>query len=212
MLIDQNLKENSEALKVNGLNGLVINQKLSFGEFQTNAIEKGWRTTKASKFIFDKVEAKQKVNFQIKDKSGIPVEVNCAAKYTENSFNLFRKLISVDLSKENIFAGSINSSEMSWDFNVSKRVMLNTQDKLAGELTDLNNKIEVYEAHRFNNKYKTPSSDVLGYEFKQAGITIAAVQLINGGYVWMRTGLPQKTRLSLAALAAALMVRPNLVD
>lgn len=210
MMLDVNLKANAESYKVSGVNGVQINQVVSFGEFRTGKVKKGWRNTSRTGFIFDKLEAKQKINFDISAQSGEPVVVSCAAKYLEKDLNLFKSKSSFSLSSEDTYTGSIVSSEMAWEFIVSKQQSFNKSVCLAGELSDLKNKVEIYEVHTYDDKYKTAVPDAVGYELKMAGLSVAAVQVINGGNVWIRTGLPDKTRLSIAALCAALLLKPNL--
>ncbi len=49
-----------------------------------------------------------------------------------------------------------------------------------------------------------------GFEFVQDGQTIGAVSLLGKGRVWLRQSLDEDTRLVVASVATALMVRQSL--
>jgi hypothetical protein len=75
------------------------------------------------------------------------------------------------------------------------------------EICHGNDTVTMTEDYKTDAKEKTEFQGVL---FAKSGETVAAANLMNEGMVWMKNGLDNGCRLLVAAVATAMLVRPDL--
>lgn len=208
------LKENSLMLPVKGRQGFQIGQKLSFGEFTTSKIKRGWTRAYDIPFIVRFQGVKEKFTFQQFGKKGQVADVFCAGKFRSVEMTGLKDYFNIVLNEKNHFAGSIifNGGNEMWDFllyNPDGRPM----DKAkAGFLRKGNEVFEIHGIRRLANGKSNWSVDFWGFEFLYKGEAIATVETINNGNVWLKKDLSDNQRLLLASMASALLLRSNLEE
>jgi hypothetical protein len=71
LLISENLKENTTVLDVNGRQGWQFNQVISFGDYVTSKIKKGWTRSTDFTFIARFKNANKKLSLHNLDQTGV---------------------------------------------------------------------------------------------------------------------------------------------
>jgi len=211
IIIDDKLKNKTDPMTVEGHNTLSFKKKvITYGEFNTSKVQKGWMKVSYPITIFTKAEkARQKFSFTQYDGKDNALQVNCAAVYVNKELPLFKDFLSYDIESQDFFAGSLYSEKHahSWDFIVYYPEDENFEKEVKGYLKQDNSEIIIKGA--YINKMQFLPDEPEGYEFILNNKTIAAVETINNGYVWMLPELDEELKLTLAGLSTALLLRED---
>ena len=169
--IHDDLKSNIEVFEVKGKQGPQIGQTLSFGDFKTSKVKRGWTLGYSIPFIVRFQGAKEKLSFSQFTSNGNSAEVALVSKFRETEYAPAKDYFSVSLNYKNYFAGGIklNNSDDSWDFIVynvdgaSRNLKQNTSVGLvrnSDTQIDIKGIRELQESSQFITQ-----NNVYGYEF-----------------------------------------------
>jgi hypothetical protein len=208
--IDQDLRAESQMMPVKGRQGLRIRQKVSFGEFQTTRIRRGWTSKYNIPFVVRFEGAREKLSFTQIDDKGNEAVVSAVGKFRSTELPILGGYFGIPLKYKHYFAGNIYlpKSGAMFAFVVynpeANFRLLPTTGFLKGETMeiDIRGVTQLEEGRIWN-------IDNLGFEFHQYNHAVGAVQIMNNGKVWLRKGLSDEHRLVLASLSTALMIRNN---
>ncbi|QRR03545.1 hypothetical protein [Dyadobacter sandarakinus] len=216
--VHNDLKTGAEVYTVKGRQGFQVGQVLSFGDFKTSKVNRGWTFGYSIPFIVSFQGASEKLSFRQLDQHGGQAEVVLVSKFRETELAVAKDYFSVSLHYKNYFAGAIklDHAESSWDFIVynadgAGRGFGNRET--SGFVRNGRTRIDIRAINSLEGSSEILTyNSVYGYEFTQGGKVIAAVSTINNGKVWMKEGLDAETRLVLAGICSGLMLRNQVED
>jgi hypothetical protein len=236
LALDEAEWKGATAYEVKGRNGILINQKLSFGNFFTASVSRSW--TKGHSGVneagtgpgnsYRKIISKQYIDrnqtvfFAFEDSSGLKADVHCASDFRVN--DLIVGNTGVNLSD---LAGSANSSQNLYyvqiytDAGIPWQMLIDNdaaQQSPRGYEARLAKSKDQYFVIRPYRKVKNKQGKVTELTFGSAGFQIsnkkgealAAVLMINKGVVYLKE-LPAHERFLLAAACAALLLEDQIL-
>jgi len=224
-----------EELSVKGRQGFMLNQKLSFGEFTTNKVNRSW--TKGSGWTWSipvqndwveslnqtYVQKKQTIRFSLKDSSNNESEVTAFSKanWTDITIgnnpysvvNIIGDLLRIGDNGSNIFAVRIvpGKNQQPWEMVIDNNAAQINAKTYTGMLAkskfDYYSIVPVYLLKNKQGKpVALPFGGSVGYEFRNmSGKTVAAVSLIDRGLVYFDTTDTDEKFLIANAIAALLL-------
>lgn len=228
-----------EDLPVKGRQGILINQKLSFGEFETGRVKRSWTRggnsrlelpvggVKASGYpdllSLNYVNREQRFHFQMEDGSGNISDVYATSGFSsedlqlEKNASMWEDILSFTLNSENLFYLQLfyNQESRPWQLVLDNEAAQLYSQKYQGIFAlDENRYYTLVPITKVKGK-KGPQNLLMGsigYEIKNpAGKLVAAVAVFDDGNVYFDTRDPQE-RFLLANLCAALLLQENLAD
>lgn len=206
--IDENMRDDAQMMPVKGRQGVLINQKLSFGEFGTDRIKRGWTFKYNVPFFLRFEGAREKLSFTQFNELKQEARVAAVGRFLNHELPILGDYFGIPLKYEHYFAGTIYlpHNGHSYDFVVhnpeANFVLLPTSGFIKGPGLEA----EIKGITKLDDR-KVLNIDNLGFEFYAQNRSIGAVQIFNNGKVWIRKGLETEHRLVLAALSSSLMVR-----
>ena len=223
--------KNTKELPVKGRNGLLINQKLSFGVYRTEKINRSWTEGSsidggAMKALWARYsDKKQSIHFSLADSAGNHAEVFCLAKtHTEdwtvgenpNSLvNIMGDVLGIGGTSDNTYAVSIYLPKEAspWQMMVDLQQVQGNSKHYIGYLAQ--SKDSYYTVHPIVTVEKNGKKGVLpvgsvGFEIRnRAGAALAAVSLIDNGKVYL-SDVDPKEKFLLANACAALLLHETI--
>jgi len=215
MRVDPDLAAQAQPWPVHGRNGWWIEQQLSFGEYRSGPVSRGWTKGYDYPFIIRFTGAREKLRFPVRDAAGNEAMVHCIGKLREQDLRLFTEYFDVNLNTTDTFTGTVRiSEERVYDFFVSN---LNTQQNigyrpLEGEIRGSAEPVRLRAVWQLDSGQRWLDTLPIGVEFLLGGRVVAAVETVNEGRVWIEDGLTGPDRMAVAAVAAALLLRNDLAD
>jgi hypothetical protein len=224
------------AYEVKGRNGILINQKLSFGNFFTTSVSRSWTKGQSGineagtgsgnsyRKIISKeyVERNQTIFFVFEDSSGLKADVHCASDFRVNDLIIGNSGVSIPgltgsaKTGENLYYAQIYTNtgepwQMLIDNDAAQQSPLSYETRLA------KSKDEYYVITPYR-KVKNNKGKITELTFGSAGFRIrnkngeavAAVLMINKGVVYLKK-LPAQERFLLAAACAALLLEDQIL-
>lgn len=126
MSVDENLQSSSDEYAVKGRQGILIKQKLQFGEFNTSTVKRSWTKGSSSNIGFgsgqpgtdhytniisvDHIRRKQTIFFSLTDGSANVSEVYCTSRFNARDINLGRTNNVVDIALDLMGKGGSSES------------------------------------------------------------------------------------------------------
>ena len=213
MQVDDDLQKNAIRYEVEGRNGWLVNQKLSFGEYQSGKVHRSWTKGYDFPFFIRFSGAKEKLQFTMKDGQGNAVEIFCLGKLREQDLMLFHKYFDMKIKTKDAFTGSValNKSK-SFDFFVANLNQNNWFKEAQGMVHGDNLHIKIKPVKHLDNNQRSLDSQVPGFEFVLDGKVVGAVETLNKGEVWLSADLNREQKLVLAGVASALLLRSELAE
>ncbi|MFP4089634.1 MAG: hypothetical protein ACLFUB_10540 [Cyclobacteriaceae bacterium] len=222
MLVDEELASSASEMPVKGRQGLMLNQKISFGSYQSERVRRGWTRSHELDFFLAGLEgARQKYSFELFSDRQKVYTVLAAHKIKgvdlpigrfTHTGSALRELLSFTVQTENSFAASLYNMQ---DEAIYRLLILNPDDirkngRYAGFLTnDLDHHIEILPVRKLANQ-KSIGNEIIDFEFREAGKAVAAVELINQGKVWINPALSPQSQHALAAACATLLLKEDI--
>lgn len=208
LAVNTELRTNGQEIAVKGRQNLRFKQQLTFGEFSTSYIRRGWTSSYDLPFVVRFQGAQEKFSFTQFDGKGNRAEVYAVAKVKSVEMPNLLQHFGFEIPLQNVFAGTIYmpQTKKSYDF-----VLYNPDSNLErlptkGQLNSEETAISIKGVTEMQDR-KLWNTDNLGFEFSIGNQAVGATQTFNKGMVWLRNDLPDETRLLLSALSTALMVR-----
>jgi hypothetical protein len=218
LAVDKDFNQNTEAFLVKGRQGSQIGQVISFGDYKSSKVKRGWTFGYSLPFIVRFEGASEKLSFDISDHAGKTANVALVSRFKATELQPIQDYFSIALRYKNYFAGTIamRDSGETWDFIVhqvdgaSRSLKNNFTQGFARNGTT---KIEITGIRELEGASPIfTQNDVYGYEFRLAGKLIGAVSVINNGKVWLKKDLDSGHKLILASLSSGLMLRNKVED
>lgn len=215
--VSESLKQSSSIMQVKGNAGLLINQKISFGDFHTSSVKRGWtNVTELSVLGIKHEKAKQPIEFTQFGLNGSSADVVGSSNFDNNMFKLFKGLKNYANSFWNGYFGVImpKNGGPTWEVliendNSNTSLKSETDNGIAGDSEG--NIIEIKGTKQLaEKKFLTDDSKTFGYELFRNGESIGAVSVIGNGKVWIKKSIPENEQLIVASLASILITKQNL--
>ncbi len=231
-----------ESYPVKGRQGLLINQKLSFAEYQTSKVKRSW--TKGGNTRIEEpwiapgvyfpdlislnyADRQQSFYFQMEDAHGNFSDVYGNSDFESADLQLGSNPNSIVNIMEDIFSGVdyssnvfylqlfINEEQQPWQLvldNQAAQVQAKQYTGLFAFDRDLYYTLRPITKVQSKKGPKPILMGSIGFEiFNNREETVAAVSLIDGGYVYLNTSNP-KERFLLANLVSALLLQQDVSE
>jgi len=212
--VHPDLASHADIYRVKGKQGLMINQVVSFGDYTTGKVKRGWTSSYRIPFIVTFQGSKEKIQFDQFSPNGSRSLVYAVSQLKMNEINLANSFFSYPIKYENSFVGVIfteTDTTAWWDF-VIHNVDASWGDRSGGFAKSNDGQfIGIKGVKKFEGQ-KIKNVDVLGFEFYAQDKVIGAVSVVNNGRVWMHTDATTNQRNVMAALASSLMIRQNQLE
>ncbi|WP_247237117.1 hypothetical protein [Telluribacter sp. SYSU D00476] len=216
--VTNDLKSVSTEYSVKGRQGFQIGQVLTFGDYTTSKVKRGWTFSYSIPFVARFNGAREKLSFQQFGPGGRSAEVAFVSRFRDVDVSPVREYFSLSTNYRNYFAGGIelSGSKEGWEFilhNVDGgRTLKNTTLGFIRSNTD-GTRITIVGLRELEggSKLANPTS-VYGYEFQLDGQTIGAVSTLNNGKVWLKDNIHPELKLVLASVSSGLMLRHNVEE
>ncbi|WP_138477288.1 hypothetical protein [Dyadobacter bucti] len=218
LAVDNDLKNETEIYSVKGRQGSQIGQVISFGDFKTSKVKRGWTFGYSIPFIVKFNGAKEKISFQQFGANGTSAEVALVSRFKETEYQPLEDFFAVSLHYKNYFAGSVklNNDSQPWDFvvhNVDGANRSMTKNKTVGFIQSGKTRVDIAGIRELEGSSSfITQNDVYGYEFQLDGKVIGAVSTINNGKVWFKKNISDELRLVLASVSSGLILRNNVEE
>lgn len=216
--ISDDLAGNSSPLHVKGNGGILINQKISFGDYHTSPIKRGLNSRTDYHILGIRHEkASQMVEFTQYMSSGKSADIVGSNNYNNKMFDLFKGLQTYADNFTNGFFGVIIPNDRVspvWQVliendNSGTSLKSETDDGVA--MDDNGNQIDIYGTKTLsNNNFLTNDANTFGFELFRKGKSIAAVSVVGNGKVWIDNNLTEADKIVVASLASILISKRNL--
>lgn len=212
MMVNDNLQSDSQTFAVQGRQGWMVRQQLSFGPYQSGVVQRGWTRSYDIPFFVHFQGAKVKLQFELSD-SLHQAQVFCLGKARQQELPMLEDLFDISLKDQEVFSGVImtNFSTEPWYFVAQKNLNKLPQNSFVGVVHNHDQEIHIQEVRRTDQGHST-WSEVLGYEFKMGDGVVGAVETLNKGKVIIKNSVPEDIRLILASTSAALLLRNDLQE
>jgi hypothetical protein len=223
--------------EVKGRNGILIKQKLSFGDYFTTSVERSWTRGRSSFNGVDKgagskfrqmisteyIERNQTLFFTFEDSSRRKADVHCVNDFRVNDIivgnsgiNLAALFPDIAKSSLHVFYVQIYTSAdgAPWHMVVDNQAAQESPKIYATRLAKSRDEFFLLSPYRLvkNNKGKITEMTFgsAGFQIRnRKGEPVAAVCLINKGIVYLKD-LPEDERFLLASAAAALLLQEQI--
>ncbi len=212
MLLDDNLIE-LDAMQVEGHQGWQVRQIIAFGDYRTGPVKRGWTKGYDYPFTIRFTAAKEKLAFESVDSSGRRAEFFCIGRLSEQDLHRFREYFDVNLRTKDVFSCTVAvDGAHAHDLFVEDLNQNRTSGNVCGSVRGSGIDISIRPVWHLASGKKSWDTRPIGFEFVDGDLVVGAVEIINEGRVWLQTSLDQQTRLVLAGLASALLLRSDLAD
>lgn len=204
-------KHQSIIVPVKGRQGLLINQKLSFGDFKAFDVKRGWIKTYNMPFVVAFSGASEKISFRVthgKDTAA----VFALGKISVSELNLLNDFFRIPLKNTDVFAGSVNMNGKSiWRFYITNAGNSIPDEPSVGYITNDTVNIEIKNIRELNgHQNRFTKFDIYGYEFIKDGKFLGAVETINNGKVYLAYNNTKESNLLIASISSAILLRNDL--
>lgn len=217
--VSENLRQNSSVMEVKGNAGILINQKISFGDFLTSPIRRGWTNRTELNVLGIKHEkAKQPIEFTQFGLIGSTADIVGSNNFDNNVFKLFKGLEIYANNFWNGYFGIIIPKDGSpvWEVlveNDNSNTSLKSETDNGIAMDEQGNSIEIKGTKQpAEKKFLTDDSKTFGYELYRNGESIGAVSVIGNGNVWIKNSLSPQDKLIVASLSSMLITKQNLAQ
>ncbi|MBU1821155.1 MAG: hypothetical protein KKG00_06550, partial [Bacteroidetes bacterium] len=119
--VKDEFKTQATAYSVKGRQGFQIGQVLTFGEYQTSKVNRGWTRSYSIPFVVNFSGAREKISFQQFGPAGRTAHVAVVSRFRETELSPLRDYFSISIKNRNVFAGGIelDGSKENWEFVVN---------------------------------------------------------------------------------------------
>jgi hypothetical protein len=211
-MVNDSLINDSQTLTVDGRQGWLINQKLSFGSYHSEKLKRSWTFSYDIPFLVHFQGAKEKLQFQMNECEHW-ARVFCLGKITQRELPMLEDMFRVSFKDKNVFAGAVvtDFSSTPWEFMIQKNYNKLPSRDFVGTLQQADIRInlrEIQQTAQGTNTWGEP----LGYEFVLNDEVIGAVEVFNQGRVILKNTTSEEINLLVASTSAALLLRSEFGD
>lgn len=206
----------AEAMEVKGRNGWQVGQVISYGDYRTDKVRRGWTKGYDLPFILHFQGASEKLSYTQYGPGDMQAEVACVSKFRSTELQFIREYFQIPLALKNFFAGtvSLDQGEMYWDFILYHPDGDFLKDRpTTGSIRSGRENIQIQPIRGLDGQPKfMKRMYVYGHEFVLDNKVIAAVSTLNKGTVWIDPALNEEMKTVIAAVATGLILRNNVED
>lgn len=197
------------AMPVKGRNGFQIGQVISYGDFKTSKVRRGWTNGYDLPFFVRFQAAREKMSYTQYGPEGQAAQVACISKFKSVELPVVRDFFGIPLDYQNYFAGNIALSTVHWDFLLYNPNGDFLREKAsAGFVQNGATRIEIQAIRGLKGQPEWMKElAVYGHEFVLDGKVVGTVSTINRGKVWINESLDANTRTVIAAVATGILLR-----
>jgi hypothetical protein len=224
-----------KSYEVRGRNGILINQKLAFGNFFTTSVSRSWTKGQSGetetgtgsgsyrKLISKEyIERNQTIFFVFEDSSGLKADVYCASDFRVNDLIIgntgvnIPELTGSGKTGQNLFYVQIyTNAGIPWQMLIDNDAAQQSPRIYETRLAKSKDEYYVITPYRKvkNNKGKITELTFGSAGFRitnKKGEAVAAVLMINKGVIYLKE-LPAPERFLLAAACAALLIEDQIL-
>lgn len=206
----------ADAMAVKGRNGWLLKQTISYGDFKTDKVRRGWTRSYNFPFFLRFQGAKEKLSFTQFGPNGTSAKVAFVSSFKTVELPLVNSYFNVPVSYKNFFAGTVvlNNGVQNWDFIIHNPDGDFMREKASAGM--IKNGTQVVEIHAIRSIKGQPKwlekLAVYGHEFSQNGKVVAAISNINKGTVWIDPALDSDRKTLIAAVATGLLLRRDMEE
>jgi hypothetical protein len=197
----------AERMPVSGRQGLILRQQLRFGSYEAHNLRRSWTRgrDRGETTLATQSERRQAYSFTLRENGHDAWFVACHASVVMVTI----ETRVVDLHPTNESALYCNLQPLA-DPTAAWELVLREQRErpLSGTLSHGEATVQVAGTNRVERAL--PMGNTTGYEFRQDGEVIGAVEVINSGAVWLRGDRSPERRALLSAASAALLLLEDL--
>lgn len=192
------------ALPVEGRQGWKFNEKIRFGDFEAQDVDRSW--TRGSDFrilTYSSSKRRQSYEFTLMERGSPRVNARCEAAFRARGAEVRGvEIVGTDRSALECSIRLADDPQDVWALRLAEE----REQPMKGSLRGTGASYEVVGTNRVAGGL-LPVEDASGYRFRQGGRALAAVDVLGDGAVYLGSGEP---RVVLAAAAAALLLHENL--
>jgi hypothetical protein len=213
MALPTNLSGNVPEMVCRGRQGFKFNEAFDFLPFQVRDVHRSWTTIREGGAEWlGAAKAKQRYEFTVGELGGPAWEGRCAVGAEVMELELrkvFGGKLEIDLRSDQTLFGTLREriDREPWLLALGQAY---GERALHGVLERGDLKIAISAQHRLAQS-SMPVMEAAGYLLSLRGETVAAVEIINRGAVWIHPGVAPEIRGALAAAAAALLLHQDLL-
>lgn len=203
-------------MEVKGNAGILINQKISFGDFHTSPVKRGWTNrTELTVLGIKHEKAKQPIEFTQFGLNGSCADIVGSNNFDNNMFKLFKGLENYANNFWNGYFGIIIPKDGGtvWEVLVENDISntsLKSEIDNGIDMDEQGNSIEIKGTKQLvENKFFTDDSKTFGYELYRNGESIGAVSVIGNGKFWIKNSLNPQDKLIVASISSMLISKQN---
>ena len=217
---NNDLNSNTALYEVSGRQGWQFNQIIKYGSFSTSKSKRSWDLGYNIKFIVTFQACSEKLSFTQYLPDHNSMEVLAVSEFNDQSINIakdfFKLELPVDfglsLEYKNTFAGTIFDPKN--PSNNASFIVYNVDnswgDRSSGFLTLSNGDVyDIKGVKKVAGQANLFGIDVVGFEIKFKGQTLAGVSLLNNGRVWLKNDLTNEQLGYISGLFTSLLLRQN---
>lgn len=196
----------SEPMSVQGRQGWRINQRIRFGPYATERIDRSWTRGRDLQILaYDGSRRNQSYGFLLREGGEPAWEVACTTRLRRDALAFDDWAIA--LREDGRLLCEIQDLE--GDGRPLRLTLISEGERpLRGTLEGDHLQVEVRGTNRLAKGL--PLGETSGYHLRSGDRVLGAVQVINAGTVWLSPHLTPPERGALAALAAALLALEDL--
>jgi hypothetical protein len=223
MLLQEPLASAAMPMPVKGRQGWLLNQQLSFGPYQTDQVQRGWTFSYGVDLFLTELQgAKQKFSFTLQDEKAQRYTVMSAHqlrglsipadRFAPQARPAVQELLSFTIQTQDMMAATLydHQQEQIWHMLMMHPEDFRKNGKYVGLLTnEKDTPIQVVPVRKLSGQ-KSWGGDIVGFEFQQDGKSLAAVELLNQGKVWIDNTLTDDMQSLLAAACATLLLQQEI--
>jgi hypothetical protein len=216
--VPHDLKAHATAYAVKGRQGFQVGQVLSFGDYSTNRVSRGWTRSYSIPFVVQFNGAREKLSYRQSGPGDRWAEVALVSRFREVDVSPAREYFGLSTFYKNMVAGGIelSGSRESWEFVIYNadggRTLKNNTAGFVRSRAD-GTRIDITGIRKLEgNSPLMPLLDIYGYEFRLDGQPVGAVSTVNNGRVWIKDNLHPELKLVLASVSSGLMLRHNVEE
>ncbi|NEM96505.1 hypothetical protein [Pontibacter burrus] len=207
MAVESSFKQQAEELPIAGRNMFKPNGSFTIGNYTVVNVKRGWvQKSSTNIFGYNENEARQKYQLTLQNEQGQQWSVASASYLGIKSWEDGNGL-TIELSPNMEYYASqiISPDGEEWRvLTIDPRHYFKRKD-FVGELTNGSTTFKLEPVYKFEGK-SLPLSEIVGYAFRDANGMVGAVQVINGGKVWLKPDLQADTRAVVASAMASFLL------
>lgn len=197
----------SQRLSVEGRQGVKIRERLRFGTWEAADVDRSWiRGRDIPVQQLERNRRREELAFELREAGTRRATARCETSLLLQGIHLPRGgRIDPDDRSTVSCAIAPTGGGASWHLDLSERQGRTLEGVLRADATE----IQVSGTDRLEGG-RLPAGFTTGYTLGVAGRTVAAVEVLNDGAVWLHPSIDPDVRAAVAAAAAALLLIADL--